>query len=95
MIFVINDLKYDTDKMKLISEKCEHTYSYTMFGSEISSYGHDVQLWRSVRGRWLLTYTRGYSTTYAKTLTDQEAKNLLKKYDLDKYEKLFGTLDEA
>ena len=24
MIFVINDLKYDTDKMELISEKCEY-----------------------------------------------------------------------
>lgn len=95
MIFVINDLKYDTDKMELISEKCEHIYSYTMFGSEFSSYGQNVQLWRSVRGRWLLTYTRGYSTAYAKTLTEQEVKNLLKKYDLDKYEELFGELEEA
>lgn len=95
MIFVINDLKYDTDKMELISEKCEHTYKYVMFGSKFFSYGQNVQLWRSVRGRWLLTYTRGYSTTYAKTLTDQEAKNLLKKYDLDRYEELFGELDEA
>ena len=95
MIFVINDLKYNTDKMELISEKCEYTYKYTMCGYEFFSYGQDVQLWRSVRGRWLLTYTRGYSTTYAKTLTDQEAKNLLKKYDLDKYEELFGPLEEA
>ena len=95
MIFVIDDLKYDTDKMELISEKCEHTYTYVMFGSEFSSYGQDVQLWRSVRGRWLLTYTRGYSATYAKTLTEQEAKNLLKKYDLDRYEELFGELEEA
>ena len=95
MIFVINDLKYDTDKMELISKKCKHIYSYMMFGSEFSSYGQDVQLWRSVRGRWLLTYTRGYSTTYAKTLTEQEAKNMLKKYDLYRYEELFGELEEA
>lgn len=95
MIFVINDLKYDTNKMELISEKCEHIYTYTMFGSKFFSYGQDVQLWRSMRGRWLLTYTRGYSTTYAKILTDQEAKNLLKKYDLDRYEELFGELEEA
>lgn len=87
MIFVINDLKYDTDKMELISEKCEHAYFY--------AYGKDVQLWRSVRGRWLLTYNRGLSTMYAETLTEQEAKNLLKKYDLDKYEELFGPLEEA
>ena len=95
MIFVINDLKYDTDKMELISEKCEHTYTYTMLGSEFSGRGQEVKLWKSVRGRWLLTYTRGYSTVYAKTLTEQEAKNLLKKYDLDKYEELFGELEEA
>ena len=95
MIFVINDLKYDTDKMELISRKCEHTYTYTMLVSEFSGRGQDVQLWRSVRGRWLLTYTRGYSTVYAKTLTEQEAKNLLKRYDLDKYEELFGELEEA
>ena len=95
MIFVINDLKYDTDKMELISEKCEYRYTYAMFGSEFFGYGKNVQLWRSVRGRWLLTYNRGYSTVYAKTLTEQEVKNLLKKYDLDKYEELFGELDEA
>ena len=95
MIFVINDLKYDTDKMELISEKCKYVYTYTMFGSEFCSCGKDVQIWRSVHGRWLLTYNRGLSTAYAKTLTEQEVKNLLKKYDLDKYEELFGELEEA
>ena len=95
MIFVINDLKYDTDKMELISEKCEYVYTYTMFGSEFCNCGKDVQIWRSVHGRWLLTYNRGLSTAYAKTLTEQEVKNLLKKYDLDRYEELFGELEEA
>lgn len=95
MIFVIDDLKYDTDKMELVSEKCEYIYTYTMFESECFGYGKDVQLWKSVHGRWLLTYILGYSTVYPKTLTEQEAKNLLKKYDLDKYEALFGKLEEA
>ena len=95
MIFVINDLKYDTDKMELISEKCEYAYTCTMFGSGFCSYGKDVQLWRSVHGRWLLTHNRGFSTVYANALTEQEVKNLLKKYDLDKYEELFGKLEEA
>ena len=95
MIFVINDLKYDTDKMELVSEKCEYIYIYTMFGSEFRGYGKDVQLWKSVRGRWLLTYNRGLSTMYAVTLTEQDAKNLLKKYDLNRYEELFGPLEEA
>ena len=95
MIFVINDLKYDTDKMELVSEKCEYIYTYTMFKSKYGGYGKDVQLWKSVHGRYLLTYNRGYSTVYSKTLTEQEAMNLLKKYDLDKYEALFGELEEA
>lgn len=95
MKFVINDLKYDTDKMELISEKCEYTYTYMMFGSKFLGHGQDVQLWRSVHGRWLLTYNRGYSTVYAKTLTEQEVMNLLKRYDLDRYEELFGELEEA
>lgn len=95
MIFVINDLKYDTDKMELISEKCEYAYTYTMFEHGFYSQGKDVQLWRSVHGRWLLTYNRGLSTAYAKTLTEQEVKNLLMKYDLDRYEELFGELEEA
>ena len=95
MIIVINDLKYDTDKMELISEKCKYAYSYTLFESEFYAYGKDVQLWRSVRGRWLLTYNRGYSTVYAKTLMEKEVENLLKLYDLDKHEELFGPLEEA
>lgn len=95
MIFVINDLKYDTDKMELISEKREYAYTYTMFEYGFYSQGKDVQIWRSVHGRWLLTYNRGLSTAYAKTLTEQEVKNLLKKYDLDRYEELFGELEEA
>ena len=95
MIFVINDLKYDTDKMELISEKCEYTYVYKMLGSEFHGEGRNVKLWKSVRGRWLLTYDRGYSTVYAKTLTEKKAEDMLKEYDLDKYEELFGELEEA
>lgn len=66
-----------------------------MFGYEFYSDGKDIQLWRSIRGRWLLTYNRGYSIVYAKALTEKEVKNLLMKYDLDKYEELFGELEEA
>lgn len=28
MVFVIDNLKYDTDKMELISENCEYTYTW-------------------------------------------------------------------
>jgi hypothetical protein len=32
MIFVINNLKYDTDKMELVSEKCEYNYLSVICG---------------------------------------------------------------
>lgn len=95
MIFVINKLKYDTDKMQLISEKCEYTYKNKMFGSNFINYGKDVKLWRSVNDRWLLTYNKGYSTTYAEALTKEKAGALLLRYDIDKYEELFEKLEEA
>lgn len=31
MIFVINNLKYDTDKMQLISDECEYWYKGELF----------------------------------------------------------------
>lgn len=32
MLFVIDNLKYDTDKMKLISTKCEHRWKGSLTG---------------------------------------------------------------
>lgn len=56
MIFVINDKKYDTDKMKIMPEKCKNTHEH-------------------------------YSPL--------EAESLLMKYDLNKYEEIFGELEEG
>ena len=95
MIFVINNLKYDTNKMELISEKCEYKYQYKAFASTFATYAKEVKLWKSVHNRWLLTYTRGCSTVYAVALLENEASTLLKDYDLGKYEELFGELEEA
>lgn len=97
MIFVIDKLKYDTDKMELVSEKCEYTYNYhhVILGCDLTAHGKDVKLWRSVRGRWILTYSDGYLTNYAEALTEDRAAAFLLKYDLDKYEELFGKLEEA
>lgn len=86
MIFVIDNLKYDTDKMELISEKCDYS-DKRVFQSKI---------WRSRKGNWLVTYTKqGYSTYFAESLTESEVKCLLLKYDLSKYEEIFGEIEEA
>lgn len=98
MIFVIDNLKYNTDKMELISEKCDYTYKWTfsLTGTQMSSIAHDVKIWRSKKGNWLLTYTKpGYSTNFANTLSEIEVKSLLVRYDLPKYEELFGEIEEA
>ena len=96
MIFLIDKLKYDTDKMELISEKCKYTYTwiFTLTNTEMISYGKDVKLWKSKKGNWLLTYNTDYSTRVVK-FSFEQAKEILMKYDLEKYELLFGELEGA
>lgn len=96
MIFVIDNLKYDTDKMELISEKCEYIYTwiFTLTSTEMCSYGKDVKLWKSKKGNWLLTYRTDYDSKGVKLL-EKDVKKLLLEYDLSKYEELFGELEEA
>ena len=96
MVFVIDNLKYDTDKMELISEKCEYTYTWTFIltDTKMSSYGKDVKLWKSKKENWLLTYRTDYVSKGVKLL-EEDGKKLLLKYDLQKYEELFGELEEA
>lgn len=96
MVFVIDNLKYDTDKMELISEKCKYSYTWVMSltNIEMRSYGKDVKLWKSKKGNWLLTYRTDYDSIGVKLL-EEDAKKLLMKYDLSKYEELFGELEEA
>ena len=96
MIFVIDKLKYDTDKMELISEKCKYVYTWvlTLTNTKMSSYGKDVKLWKSKKGNWLLTYRTDYQSRGVKLL-EEDVKKLLLEYDLSKYEELFGELEEA
>lgn len=98
MVFVIDNLKYDTDKMELISEKCEYSYTWVFILTDTEMHGnaHNVKIWRSKKGNWLVTYTKqGYFGNFANTLTEIEVKSLLLRYDLSKYEELFGELEEA
>ena len=95
MIFVIDNLKYNTDNMELISEKCKYSFKDTNFN--IFYYASNVKLWKSKKNNWLITYTHDrYSTTNCGvSLSESEAKNLLLRYDLETYENLFGELEEA
>ena len=97
MIFVINNLKYDTDKMEIVSRKCRILYpSDLYYGSFIKKYGLDTILWKSKKGNWLVTYKKcSNDTVYAEALTSTQAMSLLIQYDLETYEKIFGEIEEA
>ena len=95
MVFVINKLKYDTDKMLLVSEKCSYTYDTYFLNSKIKYVGKNVKLWKSAKGNWLLTYEDSCNDENGKAISEEEAADLLLKYDLEKYEEIFGELEEA
>lgn len=94
MIFAINGLKYDTDKMELVSVKCEYSYSDRLFGDCIGYSGRNVKLWKSKKNNWLLTYDRDCSS-YGVAIDEANTKSMLLKYDIAKYEEIFGELEEA
>lgn len=93
MRFVINDLKYDTDKMEKISDKVKKSYRVQTFLGEFST-RYECKLWRSKKGRWLLTHDSS-GISRGEAINENEAKGLLKKYDPDAYEKIFEPLEEA
>lgn len=94
MLFVINNLKYDTDKMELVSTKCEYTYVRTLFDMKLGYNGKNVKIFKSLKNHWLLTYETGCKIC-AVALSEEEAKEYLMRYDLKAYEKKFGELEEA
>lgn len=96
MVFIIDKLKYDTDKLELISKKCEYSYNplKTALGYNISRTSEQTKLYKSAKGNWLLTYKADYGTGGV-AITEKKAEELLLKYDLPVYEKIFGELEEA
>ena len=96
MIFVINNLKYDTDKMEIVSRKCRISYPSDLYGSFIKKYGRETILWKSKNGNWLITYKKcSDDTVYTEALTSTQVMSLLVQYDLETYEKMFGEIEEA
>lgn len=49
MIFVINDLKYNTDKMELVSTKCKYSYHSELLGAPIHYLAKNVQIFKSLK----------------------------------------------
>lgn len=91
MRFVIQGLKYDTDKMKKIANvkkwyKTNSLLVKAIYGNEEVGTTYDCELWRSEKGNWLLTHTEDYNTKVGNAITEEEAKSLLMRYAPDIYE---------
>ena len=98
MKFIINGMKYDTEKMEKISN-VKKWYETTNFllrqvcGNDIGS-EYICELWKSSKGNWLLTHEQDYSTR-GEAIEEEEAKKLLMKHNPDKFEELFEEIPDA
>lgn len=85
-----NMVKYDTDKMKLVSDKVKYTCK-NIFGLTALRSG---ELYKSKKGNWLGVVQKDLEKEIG-TVDEETARKMLMKYDTDKYEEIFGKLEEA
>lgn len=85
-----NMVKYDTDKMELVSDKVKYTCK-NIWGLTMLRPG---ELYRSEKGNWLGVAEKELSKEIG-PVREEDAKKMLMKYDVDKYEEIFGKLEEA
>lgn len=93
MIFIINGLKYDTEKMEKVADvKKWYEWSRPFF----NGLGHiyNCELYKSSKGNWLLIHVQD-NAHYGEVIDEEEAKDRLMRYDMNKYEELYGEIPEA
>lgn len=93
---IINDLEYNTEKMGLLF-KAEtsilNPILTNMFGRDMY-YTYDCDVYVSKNGSYCIVYQNSYNK-YMKAINENEAKELMKKYNYDLYCLIFGKLKEA
>jgi len=94
MLFVINGLKYNTEKMRKIAT-VKKWYSFNSIFLKDMGRTYDCELWKSEKGNWLLTHEEDYCRKVGEAIEEQEAKELLLKYEISAYEALYGEVEEA
>lgn len=85
-----NMVKYDADKMELVSDKVKYTCK-NIFGLTVLRSG---ELYKSKKGNWLGVVQKDLEKEIG-TVDEETVKKMLMKYDVDKYEEIFGKLEEA
>lgn len=97
MRFIINGMKYDTEKMEKIAnvKKWYETRNALLRGI-YGDIGNEYicELWKSSKGNWLLTHDQDYSSK-GEAIEEEEAKKLLMRYNPNKYEELFEEIPDA
>lgn len=94
MVFIHDNLKYDTDKMEKVVEYTEYRDNTDLFA--FGQIAIKCEVYRSKKGRWCRVRTRaGYKKGELEVLTDYQAKEILKVRDVITCEKYFGEFEEA
>ena len=88
MVFVIQGMKYDTEKMRKVATVKkwyrEDTFlNRAMFPGQEVGRTHECELWKSEKGNWLLTHEMDYSKSMGEAITEEEAKELLMRLELN------------
>ena len=92
MQFIIQGMKYDTEKMRKIATVKkwyrEDTFlNRAMFPGQEVGWTHECELWKSEKGNWLLTHEMDYGKSMGEAIKEEEAKELLMRYATPIYEK--------
>ncbi len=98
MIFVVDGLKFDTDKMELVSDNIENFVRIPY--SERWGLSPDAKLYQSKNGRFLCVYKSWVGDTlYAERWRPNQVKESLcttgKIEDIKKCEEIFGEFEEG
>ena len=94
MIFIINNLKYDTDKMELITDKTKVFVEHPLLFLGFNGGFVDSIIYKSKKSRYLEVYEKS-GKVQGDALSKKEVKMKLMQYDTHKYEELFGKIKEA
>lgn len=96
--FIINNLIYDTDRMKHVATvkktyKSDNIFLKRLYGENVGQ-SYTCRMFKSSKGNFLLTREDSFAT-YGEAITETEAKQLMMKYDYKSYVQLYGALEEA
>lgn len=95
--FVINNLLYDTEKMEFVCtvrKWYKSQIASEVFRKDVGT-TYECKLYVSKKGNFLLVRESDCNTLLGEAITKEEAKRLLQRSNLIKYQELFGELEEA